>query len=530
MTFKTLGLSNDLLKALQEMGFETPTQVQAKAIPAVLKQNDLIVKSKTGSGKTAAFGLPILQQIDPAIKHPQALVLTPTRELAVQVDEDFKQFSKYLKLTCVPVYGQHNIQVEITQLKQQVHVVTGTPGRVYDHLQEGTFKTDQIKYLVLDEADKMLDMGFIDQVKRIIKRLPKDRVTLLFSATMPTIIQNICWEYMKNPETISIASDTKTVDAITQWHYKVQHHEKRTQLNRIITVEAPDSCIVFCNTRIGVDRVKQFLEHKGFHAHALHGAISQSRRLKTINQFKNGDFNFLVATDVAARGIHVDDVSHVINYDVPLEHDSYVHRIGRTGRAGSGGKAITLVTGEDLMSFYEIEEHIGAMIEERDLPSDQEVADHSQTTRHKLKRKTPQRLAVEKANAESDRPSGQQAKPTKDKGQKRPGKNKAKTPTKRVAKPVRHPEPQKQKPETKVSKSANQGPQRPLKKASPVKPEVHPKVPQRPIEKPTVESQKRVRSYSEDEVAKVIERMKAPKRKEDAKGGLFKKILKKLRP
>lgn len=383
--FSDLGVSKEILKALDEMGFESPTEVQEKVIEPILKKEDLIVKSKTGSGKTAAFGIPMLQQIESGSKSTQALVLTPTRELAVQVDSDLSNISKYQDIKLTSVYGQHSINIEISELERGMQVVTGTPGRVLDHITRGTLETNGIKFLILDEADKMLNMGFIEQVVKIIKQLPKERVTLLFSASMPIEIQNICWEYMRKPSTIEIASDTETVDSINQYYFKVAANEKRKQLDRVILYENPESCIIFCNTRYQVDKVNEFLQRKGYASDALHGAISQSRRLKTINKFKKGDFNFLVATDVASRGIHVNDITHVINYDVPIEMDSYVHRIGRTGRAGNGGHAITLATSDDIMSLYSIEEHINAMIVEKDLPTDEEVAEKKQATELALK-------------------------------------------------------------------------------------------------------------------------------------------------
>lgn len=369
--FNELGISPLILKALEEMGFEEPSEVQRNAIPHILNQEDLIVSSKTGSGKTAAFGIPMLQNIDPKAEGPQGLILSPTRELAVQVDSDLKLLSKYLQFKTTVVYGQHSMNVEILALKKGASIVTGTPGRVFDHIRQGNLVTKHVRYLVLDEADRMLDMGFIDQVVRIIRTLPKNRVTLLFSATMPIEVQRICREYMKSPVTIEIKSETKTVDTIRQSYCRVDMHEKRTQLHRLLTVEQPDSCMIFCNTRIAVDRVHEYLTRKGYLSQAMHGDIHQSKRSKAIQQFKNGEFNFLVATDVAARGIHVDDLSLVINYDVPLEKDGYVHRIGRTGRVGHEGRAITLVTSEDIMSLYEIEEHIGAMIAEEDLPTEE---------------------------------------------------------------------------------------------------------------------------------------------------------------
>jgi superfamily II DNA/RNA helicase len=356
------------------LGFKAPTNVQEEAIPKVLVKKDLIVMAKTGSGKTGAFGIPVLQSVEHTSKLPQALILTPTRELAVQVDKDLKTFSKHINLKSTAVYGQHNITGEIEVFERGVSIVSGTPGRVFDHIQRKTLKTNEIKFLILDEADRMLDMGFIDQVVKIIKALPKDRVTLLFSATMPDEIQKICRAYMKDPEVIALDSDTKTVDSITQVYYRVERNEKRTQLDRILMAKKPDSCIIFCNTRNEVDKVQTFLDRKGYVSGSLHGANSQSSRMRTIERFQKGKLQMIVATDVAARGIHIDDLSLVINYDVPVEKDSYVHRIGRTGRAGNGGHAITFVTANDIMTLYEIEEHVGAMIEEKELPSDELVA------------------------------------------------------------------------------------------------------------------------------------------------------------
>lgn len=369
-SFNDLGISPLILKALEGMGFEVPTEVQSKAIPHILNQEDLIVKSKTGSGKTAVFGISMLQMIDPGAAGPQGLILTPTRELAVQVDNDLKQMSKHLQHKTTSVYGQHSINVEIQALNKGVSIVTGTPGRVYDHIRHGTLVTKHVRFLVLDEADRMLDMGFLDQVVRIIKVLPKNRVTLLFSATIPSEIHKICSEYMRRPVTIEIESQTKTVDTIHQVYYRVNNNEKNIWLNRLLLVEQPDSCMIFCNTRITVDRVQRFLSQKGYACQALHGDIPQGRRMKTIQQFKQGEFHLLVATDVAARGIHIDDLALVINYDVPNEKDSYVHRIGRTGRAGNKGRALTLVTSEDIMSLYEIEEYISTMIAETELPTE----------------------------------------------------------------------------------------------------------------------------------------------------------------
>jgi len=369
-SFSSLGVSSSIIEAIKEMGFVTPTNVQQEVIPYVLKQKDLIVMSKTGSGKTGAFGIPLLQSIDPKGHGPRGLILTPTRELAVQADQDLKKMSKYLDICTTAIYGQHDIKTEIRALKNGADVVCGTPGRVFDHIKKRTLDTKNIQFLVIDEADRMLDMGFIDQVVHIIKELPGKRVTLLFSATMPTEIKRICKAYMHQPLTIELESETKTVDTVKQVYYRVKHNEKRAQLNRLLQVEQPHSCMIFCNTRDEVDRVQVYLSRNGYVAEALHGANSQSHRMRTIEKFKKGALPIVVATDVAARGIHIEDLSLVINYDVPKDKDSYVHRIGRTARGGNSGKAITLVTGEDIMSLYEIEEHVGVLLDELELPTD----------------------------------------------------------------------------------------------------------------------------------------------------------------
>lgn len=385
MNFIELELSPTIIQSITEMGFENPTQVQSEVIPLILEENDLIVMAKTGSGKTGAFGLPMLHMLEQAKqeaekngetdktpkKGPEALILTPTRELAVQVDSDIQKMSKYMDLKTTAVYGQHNMDLEIEALKSGVSIVTGTPGRVNDHLQRKTLHTKHIRFLVLDEADRMLDMGFYDQVMDIVRTLPKSRVTLLFSATMPDEIKRICRDYMKHPVTVELDSDTKTVDTIRQIYHRVDKDKKRIQLERVLRVEQPDSCMVFCNTRHEVDKVTEFLQKQGFYAKALHGAKDQNSRMKTINSFRDGKIQILVATDVAARGIHIDDLTLVINYDVPDKQDSYVHRIGRTGRAGNGGLAISLVTTDDIMTLYDLEVHVGCLIEEVDLPTDE---------------------------------------------------------------------------------------------------------------------------------------------------------------
>jgi len=418
-SFKSLGIAAPILKALEDMGFEAPTEVQSRAIPHALDKKDLIVISKTGSGKTAVFGVPLLQLINSELPGPQALILTPTRELAVQVDSDIKKMAQHLPHKTTALYGQHSINVEIQDLNKGVAIVTGTPGRVFDHIGQKTLVTKNIRYLVLDEVDRMLDMGFIDQVWKILKTLPRDRVTLLFSATIPPEVQKLCSKNMKTPVTVEIESETKTVDTIKQMYYRVNPNEKNTQLNRLLQIERPESCMIFANTRFMVDKIQALLARQGYDIRALHGDIPQDKRLKTLQQFKQGDFHLLVATDVAARGIHIDDLSLVVNYDVPLENDGYIHRIGRTGRAGNGGRAVSLVTGDDIMSLYEIENHIGVMIEEAEFPPEEFLKENSTAIGEwgkyvAVKAKTKAAVNaphVEKVRQSDQKPSGPKPRP-----------------------------------------------------------------------------------------------------------------------
>jgi superfamily II DNA/RNA helicase len=386
--FVQLGLREELIKAVEAMGFISPTEVQARAIPVILDNRDVIVRSKTGSGKTGAFSLPILNRLS---GDEMALILTPTRELALQIDQDIRKMKAFLTVKTTVVYGQHNMGKEIEALKD-AQIITGTPGRVWDHIQQKNLRLNNVKYMVLDEADRMLDMGFFDQVTRIVKKTPEDRMTMLFSATMPPEIAKMAKRYMKAPEIIEIASETKTVDTIKQSYYRVSRDEKNTILNRTLRYYQPDSCMIFCNTRIGVDRVDTYLKRKGYHSDALHGANTQSNRTRTLQRFKKGDNQILVATDVAARGLHVEDLSLVINYDVPNEKDNYIHRIGRTGRAGNGGIAISLVTSDDIMSLYEIEEHVGVLIDEEAPPTeamaDEAFANSNSKWKHKKREVT----------------------------------------------------------------------------------------------------------------------------------------------
>ncbi|MDF2840191.1 MAG: box helicase domain protein [Clostridia bacterium] len=387
LNFDAFGLSEETMKALFKLRYENPTEVQARVIPAVLKKQDIIVKSQTGSGKTAAFAIPICENLELEQKNPQVLVLTPTRELAVQVKEDFSHVGRFKRIRCAAIFGKQPMEIQKRELKQRVHVVVGTPGRTSDHIEKKNLILDDIKYLVIDEADKMLDMGFIDQVEAIVSLLPRKRVTMLFSATMPDKIEEICNKYMINPQKIELHAKNPTVEKIQQWYYEVEESRKFNALKSIIYTEKPDSCILFCNTREKVQDLLDQMDNEGYYCAGLHGGMEQDNRLYTMQRFKRGEFHFLIATDVAARGLHIDDVSHVVNYDVPMENESYVHRIGRTGRAGKEGVAITLSTKRELRFLNEIEEYIQYSIPKKELPTEQEVVQGREEFEESIKSK-----------------------------------------------------------------------------------------------------------------------------------------------
>ncbi len=365
--FSDFELSGSIVRGLAEMGYESPTPVQSMTIGPALEKRDLIVLSRTGSGKTASFGIPSVQLIRNG-GAKRCLVLSPTRELAVQVEAEISKIGKYEKIKSVVVYGKHSMNVEFAKFEKGFDILVGTPGRVLDHMEQGSFDPAEFDIVVLDEADRMLDMGFISQVDKIIGRTSKQRTTYLFSATIPDEIKALSIKYLNDPVIIELSSDVKTVEEVTQYHYLVAKNEKRTRLYDVLRHYNPASCIVFCNTRFEVDRVTDFLCGRGITAKSIHGANSQTLRLKFLNQFKNGEFRVLVATDVAARGLHIEDLELVINYNLPIEKDSYIHRIGRTGRAGKRGLALSFVSDGELFQLYTIEEHAGVMIEELPLP------------------------------------------------------------------------------------------------------------------------------------------------------------------
>jgi ATP-dependent RNA helicase DeaD len=371
--FSDYHLSGEILKAIGMLNFESPTEVQAQVIPAVLGQKDIIVKSQTGSGKTAAFAIPICQLVDWEENRPQALVLTPTRELAIQVKEDFFNIGRFKRLKVAAIYGGAAFYNQEKELKQKTHIVVGTPGRIIDHIENGTFDTTNIKYLVIDEADEMLDMGFVEQIETIIASLPQDHMTLLFSATMPTGIKALCSKYMKDPIHVEIEEQDKASDRIVQERYNVHEIDKMQLLRDITIVENPDSCIIFCNTKQKVDEVFNMLSDLKYACKKIHGGMEQRDRLIVMNKFKLGHFRYLVATDVAARGIDIANISLVINYDIPEDGESYVHRIGRTGRIDKLGRAITFVAQNENRFLNDIHQYTGKEIPLMERPTEETV-------------------------------------------------------------------------------------------------------------------------------------------------------------
>lgn len=368
------GISDPIVKALDIMGYVAPMAVQDEVIQDIQAGKDLIVQSKTGSGKTAAFAIPVVDALEVEENLPQVLVLTPTRELAVQVCEEMADIGRYKKIRCLPIYGKQPIHIQLRQLKQRVHVVVGTPGRLADLIKRKNLDLSRVKYLIIDEADELLKRGFIDEVEGIIKRVPSERTTLLFSATMPERIEAICRRYMVAPERIEVTSDERPIDEIKQSYLEVNDEWKFMRLKEIIEERQPYSCLIFCNTRAKVDHLIEKLNIGKYTCAPIHGAMDQKYRLQSIKAFKEGKIQFLVATDLAARGIHVDKLDLVINYNVPSELENYVHRIGRTGRAGEKGEAITFVSPSEKQKWEVVQAFIGYRVPKglmpKSLPSD----------------------------------------------------------------------------------------------------------------------------------------------------------------
>ena len=374
-SFAQLALSAPILRALDDIGYESPSPIQAESIPHLLAGHDLLGQAQTGTGKTAAFALPLLNNIDLSQKTPQLLVLAPTRELAIQVAEAFQSYARHLKgFHVLPVYGGQGMDTQLRQLKRGVHVVVGTPGRVMDHLRRKTMSLAGLKALVLDEADEMLKMGFIDDVEWILEQTPNTRQIALFSATMPDVIRKVANRYLKNPKTVKIKSESTTVDTIEQKYWQVSGLHKLDALTRILEVEDLDAAIIFVRTKNATAELSQKLEARGYSCAALSGDVTQTLRERTVNQLKKKVIDIIVATDVAARGLDVPRVSHVINYDIPYDTEAYVHRIGRTGRAGRKGTAILFVAPRETRMLHAIERATNKKIERMQLPSIEAVS------------------------------------------------------------------------------------------------------------------------------------------------------------
>lgn len=365
--FSNFNLSKELIKALDVLEYKEPTGVQEKVIPEVLFNKDLIVKSQTGTGKTGAFVIPLCEKVKWEENDPQVLILSPTRELAIQIGEDVKNIGRYKRIKGVSVYGKAPFKDQAQELKGKTHIVIGTPGRVLDHIDRGTLNTSNIKYLVIDEADEMLNMGFIRQVEGVIRRIPKKRVTMLFSATIPEEIQELCSKHLNRPVNIEVQSSGLVVDKIENILFRVKGEEKLKYLRMLLAKEKPETAVIFCRTKENVDVEYDYLKSLGYSVDKIHGGMLQKDRISTMERFKKGDFRILVATDIASRGIDVEGITHVINVDVPLEKEAYVHRIGRTARAGKSGKAITFVTPYEDRILNDIEEYIGFKIPEKKL-------------------------------------------------------------------------------------------------------------------------------------------------------------------
>lgn len=375
--FRDLGLSQSTLDSLHKKGFEEPSPIQAKTIPFLLKnEKDLIGKAQTGTGKTAAFGIPLIETVEPNKGHVQALILAPTRELAIQVTEEISSFTGSLKTKVISIYGGQAIERQISRLKRGVDIIVGTPGRVLDHLKRGTMDISKISHVILDEADEMLNMGFVEDIEAILKTAPKERRTVLFSATMPKNIEKLAKKYMGEYDIISVMPKENSRENIEQIYFEVAHSDKFEALYRIVDVEESFYGMVFCRTKVDVDQVANKLANRGLRCDCIHGDLSQAQREKVLTKFRSKRINVLVATDVAARGIDVDDLTHVINYSLPQDPESYVHRIGRTGRAGKSGTAITLVTPSEYRKLISIQRMANAKITKQKIPDVAEVIDN----------------------------------------------------------------------------------------------------------------------------------------------------------
>ncbi|MDD3395899.1 MAG: DEAD/DEAH box helicase [Acidaminococcaceae bacterium] len=368
--FGDLILDKKIVAALTDMGFEEPSPIQKETIPLAIAGEDVIGQAQTGTGKTAAFGIPIVQNITDH-RHIQALIMTPTRELAIQVSEEIGKIGRTSRIKALPVYGGQPIDRQIRALRSGAQIVIGTPGRLLDHIARNTIKLDHIKFLVLDEADEMLDMGFVDDMEEIMRHIPSERQTMLFSATMPRPILSLTKKYMRAPKLVAIHKEEVTAPSVDQYYYETK--DKVDGLCRLLDVEINGKLIIFCRTKKGVDDLVQALNSRGYLSDGLHGDLSQSQRDRVMKKFRTGKSDILVATDVAARGLDIDNITHVVNFDIPSDPESYVHRIGRTGRAGNSGIALTFITPREFRQLKLIERSVKTKITRRQLPTDASV-------------------------------------------------------------------------------------------------------------------------------------------------------------
>ena len=370
MKFDELNIDERILRAIEDMGFEETSPIQTQAIPAVCEGIDVVGQAQTGTGKTAAYTIPMLMKIDPQIKKPQAIVLCPTRELAVQVAEEIRKLAKYMSdIKVLPVYGGQEIVRQIKSLKTGVQIIVGTPGRVMDHMRRKTVNFDNINMVILDEADEMLDMGFREDMETILTETPEDRQTVMFSATMPKAIMDIARNFQKDARIIKVVRKELTVSNIEQFYYEVRPKNKTEVLCRLIDIYNPRLSVVFCNTKRQVDELISELKGRGYFADGIHGDMKQQQRDRVMDDFRSGKVDILIATDVAARGIDVDDVDMVFNYDIPQDEEYYVHRIGRTGRAGRSGMALSFISGKEVYKLKDIERYCKTKILAKPVPS-----------------------------------------------------------------------------------------------------------------------------------------------------------------
>ena len=374
LKYQDANIMQEILRATKEMGFEVMTPIQEQAIPILLEGKDIIGQAQTGTGKTAAFAIPMIQRIDPEVRRPQGIILCPTRELAIQAAEEIRKLTRYLHgVKVLPIYGGQDISRQIRALSQGVQIIVGTPGRVMDHLRRHTIKTNEIRMIVLDEADEMLNMGFREDIETVLRDMPEQRQMALFSATMPQAILDITGTYQKDAVYVKVTPKEITVAAIKQAYYRVARKDKFEALCRLIDYYQPAKSLIFCNTKKMVDEITGLLKDRGYEAEGLHGDLSQNQRDTVMNLFRGGRCAILSATDVAARGIDVSGVDAVFNYDVPEDVEYYVHRIGRTGRAGRAGRSFTLITGREIFKIREIERICHTTIKERKIPAPKDI-------------------------------------------------------------------------------------------------------------------------------------------------------------